>query len=167
MVASDRESSLTGWLFAIIFLSPFIMSVLNSATVFYENNYKTLCIEETVSAPKEGPRESDQYWEYATEESSNKKDGETSQEIVRRGKDGLANVCYQGKKKTKVLSHRVIVEPVAPKIKETTYIYKPIEVWHPPAYTDNYGGAICNDGSRSFSTGRGTCSWHGGVWYYL
>lgn len=28
-------------------------------------------------------------------------------------------------------------------------------------------GAICRDGSRSHSTGRGTCSWHGGVDYYL
>lgn len=28
-------------------------------------------------------------------------------------------------------------------------------------------GAICNDGSRSYSTGRGTCSWHGGVDHYL
>lgn len=26
--------------------------------------------------------------------------------------------------------------------------------------------AICNDGSGSFSTGRGTCSWHGGVDHY-
>jgi hypothetical protein len=31
-------------------------------------------------------------------------------------------------------------------------------------YTDTSGGgAICGDGSRSYSTGRGTCSWHGGV----
>lgn len=28
-------------------------------------------------------------------------------------------------------------------------------------------GAICNDGSRSYSTGRGTCSWHGGVDHYI
>lgn len=28
-------------------------------------------------------------------------------------------------------------------------------------------GAICNDGSRSYSKGRGTCSWHGGVRYYV
>jgi len=28
-------------------------------------------------------------------------------------------------------------------------------------------GAICNDGHRSYSTGRGTCSWHGGVDYYV
>lgn len=31
----------------------------------------------------------------------------------------------------------------------------------------NQGGAMCNDGTRSFSTGRGTCSWHGGVSYWL
>ncbi|MCC5924878.1 MAG: hypothetical protein JJT77_13930 [Crocinitomicaceae bacterium] len=28
-------------------------------------------------------------------------------------------------------------------------------------------GAICRDGSRSYSTGRGTCSWHGGVDHYI
>lgn len=28
-------------------------------------------------------------------------------------------------------------------------------------------GAICNDGHRSYSTGRGTCSWHGGVDHYI
>lgn len=29
------------------------------------------------------------------------------------------------------------------------------------------GGAICRDGWRSYSTGRGTCSHHGGVAYWL
>ncbi len=28
-------------------------------------------------------------------------------------------------------------------------------------------GAICNDGHRSYSTGRGTCSHHGGVDHYI
>jgi Restriction endonuclease len=27
----------------------------------------------------------------------------------------------------------------------------------------NFGGTICKDGTRSFSSGRGTCSWHGGI----
>ena len=38
-----------------------------------------------------------------------------------------------------------------------------------PTYnTDNYGsGAICNDGTRSYSTGRGTCSHHDGVYKWL
>lgn len=35
-------------------------------------------------------------------------------------------------------------------------------------YTKERVGAICNDGSRSSATGRGACSWHGGVaeWLY-
>lgn len=39
--------------------------------------------------------------------------------------------------------------------------------------TGNYGssgnrvGAVCNDGTRSSSTGSGTCSWHGGVNYWI
>ena len=28
-------------------------------------------------------------------------------------------------------------------------------------------GAICNDGWRSYSTGSGTCSWHGGIDHYI
>lgn len=28
-------------------------------------------------------------------------------------------------------------------------------------------GAICYDGSRIYSTGHGTCSWHGGIDYYV
>lgn len=28
-------------------------------------------------------------------------------------------------------------------------------------------GAICIDGHRSYSTGCGTCSWHGGVDHYI
>lgn len=35
-----------------------------------------------------------------------------------------------------------------------------------PTYYDT-GGAICQDGTRSYSTGRGACSWHGGVLYWL
>jgi hypothetical protein len=30
-----------------------------------------------------------------------------------------------------------------------------------------YDGAMCNDGSKSSSQGRGTCSWHDGVDYYF
>ena len=28
-------------------------------------------------------------------------------------------------------------------------------------------GAICNDGSRSYATGQGACSHHGGVDYWI
>ncbi|NQT84227.1 DUF3761 domain-containing protein [bacterium] len=35
-------------------------------------------------------------------------------------------------------------------------------------YVGRRTGAICRDGSRSYATGRGACSWHGGVarWLY-
>lgn len=36
-----------------------------------------------------------------------------------------------------------------------------------PIFERQPDGAICNDGWRSYSQGRGTCSWHGGVDYYL
>lgn len=35
------------------------------------------------------------------------------------------------------------------------------------ARDEKRGGAICNDGTRSYSTGRGTCSHHGGVAEWL
>lgn len=40
-------------------------------------------------------------------------------------------------------------------------------IYTEPLYNESGGGAVCNDGSRSYSTGRGTCSWHGGVAYWL
>lgn len=36
-----------------------------------------------------------------------------------------------------------------------------------PIYKKVPDGAICNDGWRSYSQGPGTCSWHGGVNYYM
>ena len=30
-----------------------------------------------------------------------------------------------------------------------------------------WGDAVCNDGSYSYSSGSGTCSWHGGVAYWV
>lgn len=34
-------------------------------------------------------------------------------------------------------------------------------------YIEQRIGAICNDGSRSSATGRGACSWHGGVNHWI
>jgi hypothetical protein len=38
---------------------------------------------------------------------------------------------------------------------------------YPPTQQETGGGAICNDGTRSYSTGRGTCSHHEGVAQWL
>jgi len=61
---------------------------------------------------------------------------------------------------------------------ETTYEYVLVSRRFKPAVRSNDHwedvvvrsqrvGAICKDESRSYSTGRGTCSWHGGVRYWL
>jgi len=41
---------------------------------------------------------------------------------------------------------------------------EPTTVYVPPATTYS-GGTLCADGTYSSSTGRGTCSWHGGEAY--
>ncbi len=35
--------------------------------------------------------------------------------------------------------------------------------WSGSGGTPNFGGSLCRDGTWSSSTGRGTCSWHGGI----
>ena len=35
--------------------------------------------------------------------------------------------------------------------------------WGGSGGTPNLGGSLCRDGTWSSSTGRGTCSWHGGI----
>lgn len=48
----------------------------------------------------------------------------------------------------------------------TTAYYKELREEAVSEYYER-SGAICRDGTRSYSTGRGTCSWHGGVDYWL
>lgn len=94
--------------------------------------------------------------EYIGEES-------TLSDITTVGVDGQKEVCTPDKDGYDVQS-TVIADPITEVI--TYKAYEPFEFeYTEPAYYG--GGAICNDGSRSYSTGRGTCSWHGGVQYYL
>lgn len=52
---------------------------------------------------------------------------------------------------------------------KTGYVHKSyIKKGKAETYTHSYRtGAICNDGTRSNATGRGACSHHGGVNYWL
>jgi len=40
-------------------------------------------------------------------------------------------------------------------------------LWGVSGYRGDRIGAVCEDGWRSQSTGSGTCSWHGGVDYWV
>lgn len=83
------------------------------------------------------------------------------------------------KKCSYLFKHDVVIETKAP-ISEVVYIGTKArpepQVTTPHYYQPSYnynnnddfrGGAICRDGSRSYSTGRGTCSHHGGVARWL
>lgn len=95
----------------------------------------------------------------------------TSQEagvetVETQGSDGQEKVCKKG---TEIVSREVITQPV-------THVMGigsiPSQEWdaameEADAYYEEQGGAICMDGWRSYSTGRGTCSHHGGVAQWL
>lgn len=79
--------------------------------------------------------------------------GENGERKVCKDPDGIVTV------------DEVVTSPVAEIIH--TGSKEPEPVYEPYIEPDYGEGAICNDGWRSYSTGRGTCSWHGGVAYYL
>lgn len=94
-------------------------------------------------------------------------DAETETEV--EGVDGEKEICEPSKEgyDDKVT---VTKEPITEVIRYTS---QPEEIDEEPAYTYQGSGsyrtgAICSDGSTSSATGRGACSWHGGVseWLY-
>ena len=85
--------------------------------------------------------------------------------IKTMGLNGTKHVCTH--KDGTIASQSVVSQPVdevkAVGTKSTTPVYTA------PVLSGTYRtGAICNDGSQSSATGRGACSWHGGVsqWLY-
>jgi conserved hypothethical protein len=92
--------------------------------------------------------------------------GKKTRELDSEGRDGKKRVC---KKADKVVSETVTKEPTPTTYKVYTYKYTPSKPYTPytPAYS-NYGpSALCRDGTYSYSSGRGTCSHHGGVAQWL
>ena len=89
--------------------------------------------------------------------------GKKTKELDSEGDDGKKRVC---KKANKVVSETVTKEPKPTTYKVYTYKYTPSRPYT-PAYR-NYGpSALCGDGTYSYSSGRGTCSHHGGVEQWL
>lgn len=92
-------------------------------------------------------------------------DGETERELKEEGYDGKKNICKQA---GKIVSETTIVEPAPNKYDIYTYRYVEPEPEEEYYEEDYYGpSALCRDGTYSYSTGRGTCSWHGGVAQWL
>ena len=119
---------------------------------YEEIEYETLPEKEIDSGEKTTFSESD--------------NGKKTRELDSEGSDGTKRVC---KKANKVVSETVTKEPKPTTYKVYTYKYTPSKPYTPytPVY-NNYGpSALCRDGTYSYSSGRGTCSHHGGVAEWL
>lgn len=142
------------WLFVVVFVFfgsitwPMVGSVYESfQPVTYDD-----C--ETVVVPYETVYEGDEYAPNGT-----------YTEVTAEGVDGSNHVCHPSKEGNPDQYDGY----VAPVDEVITYIENEPEE-EPEYYESVYeyeGGAICVDGWRSYSTGSGTCSWHGGIAYYL
>jgi len=86
--------------------------------------------------------------------------------VTKPGRDGELQVCHDlFGTKTRTTTTK---QPVAQEVVRYQYRAQQTPSYTPPVIVQPQGGgAICNDGTRSYSTGRGTCSWHGGVNYWL
>ena len=107
---------------------------------------------------------------YKNEEAKQSPYGYT-EAVTRQGVDGEKRTCRASKKGYNP-QFTTLREPVS---EEITYTANPAPqptVQQFPQVQNTYeqdeqGGAICRDGWRSYSTGRGTCSHHGGVAEWL
>ncbi len=92
--------------------------------------------------------------------------------VLTEGVDGTQKICKRSS--GKITSDDTIPRPVDKIVSEGT---KPVSTVAAPVYSpesslsiseqsDNCPITTCRDGSCSSSTGRGTCSWHGGVDHY-
>lgn len=116
---------------------------------YEEIEYETLPEKEIDSGEKTTSFESD--------------NGKKTRELDSEGSDGKKRIC---KKADKVVSEAITKEPTPTTYKVYTYKYTPSKPYT-PAY-NNYGpSALCGDGTYSYSSGRGTCSHHGGVAEWL
>ncbi|MEI6756174.1 MAG: G5 domain-containing protein [bacterium] len=98
-------------------------------------------------------------YQVITNDDATKASGTTT--ITQAGVKGTKTKCV--KKDGTVVSDNVVSQPVNEIIARGTML--PTPPLPPP--TSYRTGAICRDGSRSYATGRGACSWHGGVSYWL
>lgn len=85
-------------------------------------------------------------------------DGDTEPE---GGVEGEREICSNANTNEEV-SNEVTKEP------ESAVVYFGTLEDEPEYYYSERIGAICEDGTRSYATGSGACSWHGGVgeWLY-
>ena len=151
----EKVSTVFSLIFCILFLGGWVPLYIG-----YDHYFVEKCSYESISYKTLPEKEIDSGEETTFLESNN---GKKTKILYSDGEDGAKRVC---KKANKVVSETVTREPKPTTYKVYTYKYKPLRPYT-PAYS-NYGpSAICGDGTYSYSSGRGTCSHHGGVAQWL
>lgn len=143
---------------SVVFFGGLATFIIWAVASSYIDNHKITCKDEPIA-----------YSYQQRGDGSSEEDSGSIHSMTQKGVDGVANVCKKGNG-TEV-SRSVIKQPVD---QIDTYTKPP----EPPTYDvldDGPDNSIsqyqecpittCRDGSCSQSTGRGTCSWHGGIAY--
>lgn len=151
----EKVSAVFSFIFFIIFFGGWLPIYMGYNYYFVEK-----CSDESISYKTLPEKEIDSGEETTFFEGDN---GKRTRRLDSEGSNGTKRIC---KKAGNVVSETVTKEPKPTTYKVYTYKYKPFRPYA-PAYS-NYGpSAICGDGTYSYSSGRGTCSWHGGVAQWL
>lgn len=145
-------SKICTWLLTGLMVFTFAIPLIPIGAIsVYESYFKTTCEEQAVDFEIEEREDSSVLPEDSFTETE--------------GSEGSEEICVRNKE---VVS-RKIIEPAINEV-NVVGIAEPEpeeEYYEEPSYGYRIG-AICNDGSYSDATGRGACSWHGGVseWLY-
>lgn len=134
----------------------FMVFVIGGSTLYIGNNIytanKVTCSESTVSYE-------------VVEYDDNTRLNTEQKQITTNGINGSKEVCTKGN--GTIVSNTVIAQPLNQRVSVPTKAPEPAPVRvAAPVYNDECPITTCNDGTCSESTGRGTCSWHGGVASY-
>lgn len=147
---SDKVWNFLGVCFWVVVIGWILIASVNgSSSTDTSETVDPYCVTETI--------------EYETErvESEDYEDG--YEETTTNGENGEREICYD--ENDEVVSNEITTEPTKEIV--TVGIAEPEPEYYYSDYSER-SGAICSDGSYSSATGRGACSWHGGVseWLY-
>lgn len=154
----EKVSTVFSLIFCILFLGGWVPLYIG-----YDHYFVEKCSYESISYKTLPEKEIDSGEETTFFEGDN---GKKTRRLDSEGRDGTKQVC---KKADKVVSETVTKEPTPTTYKVYTYKYTPSKPYTPytPAYSNYEPSALCGDGTYSYSSGRGTCSHHGGVAQWL
>jgi hypothetical protein len=152
---SKQEHDWGGIIVASVFYGFIGLALLWSPIQGFIESHRVSCADESIPYSTNAT-----YYDSSLEVGSSK--------ITQAGVDGVKEVCTRGDGS---VASTTVIQPAIDQeksigTKEPSYTSIFDYSTPAPAPTTSCAVTTCNDGTCSYSTGRGTCSWHGGVAYY-